>query len=102
MNNNNMNNSNKRTFLMIRLLRKNGRMKAKELIKELGLKNTRSITIYKKYIEQLGYNIRSVHGYYGGYELIEKNLTNDEMTYIKKQLKNDKLFKKIEMINNRI
>lgn len=101
---------------MVDLLRERGRMKASELSKELGLNNMRSIYYYKNILKTLGYNIVSIGGYHGGYELekeVEK-LSNDELDYLKIQLshdsfgqmklseKNKNLIQKIIEINNNI
>lgn len=92
---------NKRVFDMIRLLRKNGRMKANEIAKKLGLKNTRSITVYRTCIEKLGYNIKSFGGYCGGYEIIEERLTDEEINEIAIQIDSVELIEKIKRVNNR-
>lgn len=94
----------KRVFDMIRLLRKNGRMKAQDIADALDLKTTKTISIYKKYIERLGYEIKSYHGFYGGFELVNEHFTENEMDYLKKVLcegcKQPQLFEKLEKINN--
>lgn len=93
---------NKRVFDMIRLLRKNGRMKAKELTKALDLKNGRSVSNYKLCIEKLGYNIQSFGGYYGGYEIREERLSEEEIEIIASEIKDKKLIEKIKRVNNKI
>lgn len=94
---------NKRIFDIIRLLRKNGRMKAREIAKELEFKNNRSISKYKKSIEKLGYEIKTTGGYYGGYELVETRLNDLEIEKLKVKLRDDyPLFEKILKINNKI
>jgi len=94
----------KRVFDFINLLRKNGKMKAHEIADELDLKTTRSISIYKKCAEKLGFKIKTTGGYYGGYEIIEEKLEKHELDYIQGILgsNNIELFKKIERINNRV
>lgn len=92
----------KRVLKMIKFLRKNGRTKSKDLIKELNLKNTRSITKYKAFCEALGYTIQSTFGYNGGYELIEPTLTENELIKIKFSLNDDELFNKLKKVINRI
>lgn len=90
-------------YRMIDILRKNKEkpVKARQLLKILGLKNTRSIHEYKKKIEYLGYHIESFGGYHGGYSLVEEYLTNDEIKFVKSILP-EKLAKKIIKINERI
>lgn len=93
----------RRVIKMIKYLRQNGRTKGAELSKHLGLKNSKSIYMYKNFCYHLGYDIKSSHGYYGGYELAEDALlTDSELKEISKKLKNDKLFNKIKKVNSRI
>lgn len=93
----------RRVIKMIKYLRENGKTKGAELSRYLGLKNSKSIYMYKNFCYHLGYNIKSSHGYYGGYELVEDALlTTEELKEIKSKLKNDKLFKKISKVNSRI
>jgi len=93
----------RRVIKMIKYLRENGRTKGAELSKHLGLKNSKSIYMYKNFCHCLGYDIKSTHGYYGGYELIEDALlTNDELKEIKSKLGNNKLFNKIKKVNSRV
>jgi hypothetical protein len=91
----------KRTLQFIRILRRKGRTKSREMLEELGIKNPRSLTIYKNYANLLGYNIKSVCGYNGGYEIIEEKLTDNELDIIKNKLSKD-LSSKIIRIMNRV
>lgn len=97
----------KRSLQMVRLLRENGKMKSKEIIKALGLKNTRSISIYKNNLIRLGFNIQTESGYYGGYWLKEDRLDDNELEIIsycigKISEENFYLIDKIKKINDRI
>jgi predicted DNA-binding transcriptional regulator YafY len=92
-----------RAFKMLKILReKNGRVKAKELLELLNLKNSRSIRQYVRVLTELGYNISSYGGYNGGYELNENCLDKKEIEYLKLVVKNEEVLKKIININNRI
>lgn len=93
-----------RVFDMIRLLRENGKMTAKQLTLALGYKNTRSITDLKECIKKLGYNIKAEYGNKGGYSLIEEHLTDYEIKLIAAGLDDNSfyLLEKIKRINNRI
>lgn len=73
----------KKVLQMIKLLRENGKMKASEIASALGLNNTRSISNYKRYIELMGINIKSINGNTGGY-IIEapERLTDSEIRQI--------------------
>lgn len=92
----------KRPFDMIRLLRKNGKMTARELREKLDIKNSRTITRYKNIIRKLGFNIVSESGYLGGYEIIEERLNPSEINEISCKINNIKLIEKIKRINDRI
>jgi predicted DNA-binding transcriptional regulator YafY len=92
-------------FKMLELLKQNGKMKTKNIVKELGLKSERSINYYKNTLIYMGYNIVSHGGYYGGYEYIsEEKLNEDELQIIGKYLggENSSLIEKIKNINERI
>ena len=71
-----------KTLLMIRLLRKNGRMKMNELATQIGT-GDRTIRRWKEMFIEMGYNIESTGGRKGGYDLIEENLNIDEWLRIK-------------------
>jgi predicted DNA-binding transcriptional regulator YafY len=87
---------------MLEILKKEGRKKAPELAKRLGLNNKRSIYYYKKTLEILGHKIETFGGYDGGYELIEpERLSEKELDFIAEKINNEKLMKKIERINKR-
>jgi predicted DNA-binding transcriptional regulator YafY len=94
----------KKCMLMIELLKKRGRLKAHELANELDLNNNRSIYYYKNILKTLGYEIKSIGGYQGGYELIAaEKLTKDELNYLRIKLSEDKeLLRKIKKINEGI
>lgn len=100
---------------MVDLLKERGRMKAPEIAKELGLNNMRSIYYYKNILKTLGYNIISVGGYQGGYEInLAEKLTKDDLDYLKIKLsdyqygkmvlseKDKSLLEKIKEINDSI
>ncbi len=90
---------------MLDLLRVNGKMKASELVKELGIKSKRNINYYKTTLIYLGYNIVSHGGYEGGFEYIpHEKLNENEFKIIESSLgaKNSKLIEKLRTINERI
>jgi len=91
-----------RALKMLEILKTEGRKKAPELAKRLGLNNSRSIYYYKKTLELLNYKIETYGGYDGGYELVEpERLTEEELDLIAEKLDNYVLMKKIERINKR-
>ena len=69
-------------LLMIKLLRKNGRIKLHELSKEIGV-GERTIRRWKDMFTEMGYKFKSTGGRKGGYDLIEESLTQDEWLRIK-------------------
>jgi len=95
--------NNKKVLQMIRLLRSNGLMKAADIAKELKLKNTRSISNYKKYIELMGIPIKSIGGNQGGY-IIESpiHLTKSEIRLLSLSDIPTELIDKIIKLNNTI
>ncbi len=94
---------NKRAFDMIALLRKNGRMTAAQIMKELDIKTPKSVYNYKKIAEKLEIKIVSYTSIYGGYEILDTHLNEAELIKIKKALKKEvELYNKIISINNRI
>ena len=91
-----------KSLKMLEILKNEGRKKAPELAKRLGLNNKRSIYYYKKTLEILGHTINTYGGYDGGYELVEpEKLSEKELDFIAEKLNNEKLMKKIERINKR-
>ena len=87
---------------MLEILKQEGRKKAPELAKRLGINNKRSIYYYKRTLEILGHKIETYGGYDGGYELIEpERLSEKELDFIAEKINNEKLIKKIERINKR-
>lgn len=87
----------------IHYLRKNrGRkVKTKELMDELNVKNIKSIMNYKNQSIELGYVIKSYGGYTGGYRLEEEYLTEDDIEIIKYKL-SERLSNKIIEIDKRV
>ena len=87
---------------MLEILKQEGRKKAPELAKRLGINNKRSIYYYKRTLEILGHKIETYGGYDGGYELIEpERLSESELDFIAEKIDDEKLIKKIERINKR-
>lgn len=94
--------SSRKAIQMIRLLRENGRMKGSEIAERLGLQTNRNISRYKDIIQKLGFNIVSKQGYYGGYEIEDERLTEEEIKSIETKLCGSSLLAKIIRINDRI
>jgi predicted DNA-binding transcriptional regulator YafY len=92
----------KRAFDMIRLLRKNGKMKAAAIASALEVTNHRTIYRYKCIIKKLGYNIKTAGGFKGGYYIDEERLTEDEFIQLNKSEIDKDLIDKIKRINDRI
>lgn len=91
-------------FKMLDLLRNNGKMKANDIVKALGITSKRNINYYKNTLIYLGYNVVSHGGYDGGFEYIpEEKLSEEELQVIEKCLgtKNCELIVKIRNINER-
>jgi predicted DNA-binding transcriptional regulator YafY len=92
-------------FKMLELLKKNDKMKANELVKQLGIRSKRMINYYKTTLIYLGYNIVSYGGYDGGFKYIpHENLTDQELKIIENALgtQNCELIIKIKKINERV
>lgn len=77
------------------------KIKTKELMNELGVKNIKSIMIYKNQSIELGYPVKSYGGYVGGYVMEEEYLTEDDVTTIRLNLP-EKLANKIIEIDKRV
>jgi len=88
------------TVMLIKALRKNGKMKISELAECLNIKE-RQIRRHKEIAIKFGYNIVSTGGKNGGYELIEEKLTQDEWIRLKEKLNND-LYEKVKRIIERV
>jgi hypothetical protein len=91
---------NDNTVIMIKELRKYGKLKLQELEKLTGIKE-RQIRRHKEIAIKFGYNIMSTGGKNGGYELIEEKLTNDEWIRLKNNL-NIELYEKVKRIIEKV
>lgn len=74
---------------MIQLLQVNGKMKIKELAKELNLK-MRSIRQYKEELQEVGVEIKSEAGTNGGYYLEEPVFTEKFISNLEKRKESKK------------